>query len=56
MFGIKKVTLIFVLIACVFGADLRFQEQPQEYSKYAVADGRFHQDPNLEYNFECVLQ
>lgn len=30
------------------------QQEPQQQSKFAVLDGSFHQDPNLEYNFELV--
>lgn len=53
------IALVCALVACVQSApqfDQKFpdQQQPQQQSKYVVADGRFHQDPNLEYNFEWV--
>ncbi|XP_031626729.1 larval cuticle protein 1-like [Contarinia nasturtii] len=49
------IAVFCVLIACIQSApqfDQHFQQQPEQQSKYVVADGRFHQDPNLEYNFE----
>lgn len=52
------IALIFTIIACVQCApqfDQEFQQQqPERQSKYATVDSRFHQAPNLEYNFEWV--
>lgn len=31
------------------------QQQPEQDSRFVVVDGKYHQDPNLEYNFELVL-
>lgn len=54
------VALVCGLIGCIQSApqlDQQFQEPhpTQQQSKYTVAHGRFHQDPNLEYNFEWVF-
>lgn len=49
------VTFICALFAYVQSApqfDQQFQQQDEPQSKFIVAEGRFHQDPNLEYNFE----
>lgn len=52
------VTFICALFAYVQSApqfDQQFKQQDVPQSKYILADGHFHQDPNLEYNFEWVL-
>lgn len=52
------ITLVCALTVFVQSApqfDQQFQQQqqqPNQDPKYAVLDGKFHQDPNLEYNFE----
>lgn len=57
MSKIVAIALVCAFVVCVQSApqfDQKFpdQQQPHQQSKYAVADGRFHQDPNLEYSFE----
>lgn len=58
--------IVFSVLVCVFVAfaqsapqfDQQFQPQQQhaeQQSRFAVLDGKFHQDPNLEYNFELVF-
>lgn len=55
---IKYIAIAFVcaLLACVQCApqfDQKFSQQhPEQQSRFAVLDGTYHQDPNLEYNFE----
>lgn len=53
------IALVFALVGYVQSApqfDQQYsQQEPQQKSKYLVASGQFHQDPNLEYNFEWVL-
>lgn len=47
-----------VILICAFVAyvqsypqfDQQYQQEPQSKA-FAVLEGRFHQDPNLEYNF-----
>lgn len=51
-FAIVCALVVFVQSAPQFDQQFQEQHQPQQQSKYAVADGRFHQDPNLEYSFE----
>lgn len=51
-FAIVCTLIAYVQSAPQFDQQFNEQQQPQQQSKYAVADGRFHQDPNLEYNFE----
>lgn len=48
---------VFIVIAqCAPQFDQEYQPQQQQQEKqFEVLDGRFHQDPNLEYNFELVL-
>lgn len=57
--AISVVVCAFIAIAqCApqFDQEYNQQNQPQHQEKhFAVADGRFHQDPNLEYNFELVF-
>lgn len=51
-FAIVCALVAYVQSAPQFDQQFNEQHQPQQQSKYAVSDGRFHQDPNLEYNFE----
>lgn len=52
--------LIVIAMACALVAfvqcapqfDQVYQQQPEQQSRFAVLDGTYHQDPNLEYNFE----
>lgn len=51
------IALVCAFVALAYGApqfDQRFpqQQQTEQDGKYAVLDGRYHQDPNGEYNFE----
>lgn len=49
------IVLVCAFVACVQSfpqIDQQFQQQPEQQSKFAVLEGKFHQDPNLEYNFE----
>lgn len=49
------IAVVCALVALVHSApqfDQQFQQQQQQDPKYAVIDGKFHQDHNLEYNFE----
>lgn len=53
------IAVVCALVALVrtapqFDQQFQQQQQPQQDAKYAVIDGKFHQDPNLEYNFEWV--
>lgn len=34
----------------------QFQQSSTPNPRFAVVDGSFHQDPNLEYNFQSVQQ
>lgn len=59
----KYIAIAFVctLFVCVQGApqfDQHYPQQPaeQQSKQFAVLNGRFHQDPNLEYNFEWVIK
>lgn len=58
--------IVISILICVFIVvaqsapqfDQQFQQQqlqPEQESRFAVLDGKYHQDPNLEYNFELVL-
>lgn len=57
--AISVFVCVFVAIAqCAPQFDYQYdqQNQPQQQAKkFTVLDSRFHQDPNLEYNFELVL-
>lgn len=51
---------VFIAIAqCAPQFDQQFepqqQQHPEQESRFTVLDGKYHQDPNLEYNFELVL-
>lgn len=37
-----------------FDQQYQQQQQPDQQSRFTVLDGKYHQDPNLEYNFELV--
>lgn len=54
-----SLALICALFACVQSApqfDEQYQQpklhEPEQQSRFVVADSKMHQDPNLEYNFE----
>lgn len=56
--------IVVGVLVCVFIAiaqsapqfDQQYQQQPEQNSRFAVLDGSYHQDPNLEYNFELVFR
>lgn len=52
------VCVLVAIVQCAPQFDQQYnqQNQPQQQEKkFNVLDGNFHQDPNLEYNFELVL-
>lgn len=50
--AVTLVCALFAFVQCAPQFDQEYHHQPEQKSRYQTAEGSYHQDPNLEYNFQ----